>query len=322
MDNLANDSHTIFTNTTSRRRFIQASAATAVGAAFLAACSTKDNPPARIGTVPSTTTLPEAPVTDSTLMRTSTSLEYLLLGVYDLVAEQKMLSGSDAAVAAKMRADHQAAADAFAELTEQAGGEVYACPNERMTSVYIQPAIQAILGSKAAASALGIAEPATETPPSPDIAGDTRVLLNGLELVAAATQQAYVAMINDIDLRAQSITIGVGASRRGALWGALINPDQLVADTVLANVSTAEPATTDESTTAPTTAAPTTTAAASGGDASPPPVVHAVSASFGQLGPVEIEVGSADENGLRTKVSMETPYLNSMAYDYLGACTA
>ncbi len=318
MDNLANDPRPIFTSSTNRRRFIQASAAAAVGAAALAACSTEDNPPARIGTVPSTTTLPEATVTDSALMRTSSSLEYLLLGVYDLAAEQDMLSDSDAAVAARMRDDHQQAADTFVELTEQAGGEVYACPNERMTSIYIEPAIQAIIGSKAA-SALGIPEPETEIPPSPDIEGDTRVLLNALEVIAAATQQSYVESINDIDLRVQSLTIGVGASRRGALWGALINPDQLVDDTVLAAVTTPESSATDDE--SATEEAATTTVAA-GGDASPVPVVHAVSASFGQLGPVEIEVGAADENGLRTKISMETPYFNSMAYDYMGACPA
>ena len=79
VDHLADDTLPILTNGTNRRRFIQASALTAAGAAVLAACSTKDNPTQRIGTVPSTTTLPPAPVNDVTLLRTSSSLEYLLI---------------------------------------------------------------------------------------------------------------------------------------------------------------------------------------------------------------------------------------------------
>jgi hypothetical protein len=303
-----------------RRRFLQASAVTAVGAAALAACSTKDNPDARIGTVPSTTTLPTAPVTDVALLRTSTSLEYLLLAVYDAAASQNMLGPDDVDLAAKMRDQHQANADAFADQTTELGGDLYECPNPRMMSVYIGPAMQYILGSKAAA-ALDIAEPATEIPPSPDIPGDTRVLLNALEVITAATHQAYVSMLNDIELRASGLAIGIGSSRRGALWGALINPDALVDDSVLAGVAVTPSADTTVVETTTTVAAPTTTAAASQ-DVSPPPVVHAVSSTFGQLGPVLIELGVTDDNGIRKKVNLETPYLNSLAYEYLGACPA
>jgi hypothetical protein len=294
----------------SRRRFLQAGAATAVGAAALAACSTKDNPTARIGTVPPTTGLPAADVTDVTLVRTSTSLEHLLVSVYDTVAEQNLLSGSQAAIAAKMRDQHQENAQTFADLTTEAGGEVYACPNARMMRVYIEPAMQAILGSKQAAAALGTAEPETEVPPSPDPTGDTLVLLNALEVITAATHQAYVAMLTSIDLRAAGMRIGVGSSRRGALWGALITPDELVDAAVLADVAPVE------TTAPPTTAAAPTTVNGEAEAAGPAPVVHAVSASFGQLGPALIELGAPDENGIRDKVNIETPFLNSLAYEY------
>jgi hypothetical protein len=303
---------TVLPSAWSRRRFLQAGAATAVGAAALAACSTKDNPTARIGTVPSTTALPAADVTDVTLMRTATSLEHLLVSVYDTVAEKNLLSGSQAAIAAKMRDQHQDNAATFADLTTEAGGEVYDCPNDRMTRIYIEPAMQYILGSKQAAAALGIAEPDTELPPSPDPTGDTLVLLNALEVITAATHQAYVAMLNSIELRAAGMQVGVGSSRRGALWGALITPDALVDDAVLANLPTV-------ATTAPPTTAPDATATTVSGEAEaagPAPVVHAVSASFGQLGPALIELGAADENGIRKKVNIETPFLNSLAYEY------
>jgi len=296
----------------SRRRFLQAGAATAVGAAALAACSTKDNPTARIGTVPSTTTLPTADVTDVALVRTATSLEYLLVSVYDTVAEQNLLSGTNAAVAAKMRAQHQENADMFADLTTEIGGEVYACPNTRMMTVYIEPAMQYILGSEKASTDLGIAKPETEIKESPDPEGDTLVLLNALEVITAATHQAYVNMLNSIDLRAAGMQVGVGSSRRGALWGALITPDALVDDAVLAGVATVA------TTTPPTTTADATTTTVNGEAeaAGPATVVHAVSASFGQLGPALIELGAADENGIRKKVNIETPFLNSLAYEY------
>lgn len=318
MDTHAEQTPATTTPSWDRRRFLQASALTAVGAAALAACSTKDNPDARIGTVPSTTTLPAAPVTDVALLRTSTSLEHLLLTVYDMAAEESMLAADDEALAAMMRDQHQANADAFADMTTELGGEVYACANPRMMSIYIEPAMQYILGSTAAAAALGTAAPATEIPPSTDIPGDTRVLLNALEMIAASTQQAYVSMLNDIALRASGLTIGIGAARRGALWGALINPDALVDDSLLVGVPSAAPA---------TTVAPTTTLAPaptepSAEDVSPPAVVHAVSSTFGQLGPVLIELGVADDNGIRKKVNLETPYLNSLTYEYQGACPA
>ena len=311
MDNHAEQT-TLLASGWSRRRFLQAGAATAVGAAALAACSTKDNPTARIGTVPPTTALPDAPVTDVTLVRTATSLEHLLLAVYDTVAEQNLLSGSQAAIAATMRGQHQDNAETLADLTTEAGGEVYDCPNNRMTRVYIEPAMQYILGSAQAATALGIAAPETEIPPSPDPVADTLVLLNALEVITAATHQAYVAMLTSIELRAAGMQIAVGSSRRGALWGALITPDALVDDALLANLATVQ-------TTAPPTTAADTTPTTVNGEAEaagPAPIVHAVSASFGQLGPALIELGAADENGIRKKVNIETPFLNSMAYEY------
>jgi hypothetical protein len=295
----------------SRRRFLQAGAATAVGAAALAACSTEDNPTARIGTVPTTTTLPPAEVTDVTLLRTSTSLEHLLVSVYETVAEQNLLSGTQAAIAAKMLAEHQTNADTFADLTTEAGGEVYACANVRMTSLYIEPAMQYILGSAEATAALGIEAPEAETAPSPDPAADTMVLLNALEVITAATHQSYVAMMTSIEFRAAGMQVGVGSARRGALWGALITPDALVDDSLLTGVPTVE-------TTVPTTAgeAPATTEAPEAEVTGAAPIAHAVSASFGQLGPVLIELGAPDENGIRPKVNIETPFLNSMAYEY------
>ena len=303
---------TLLAATSSRRRFLQAGAATAVGAAALAACSTKDNPTARIGTVPSTTALPDGAVTDVALVRTATSVEHLLLSVYDTVAEQNLLSGSHAAIAARMRDQHEENAQTLADLTTAAGGEVYACPNERMTRVYIEPAMRSILGSKQAAAVFGIEEPEVEVMPSSDPASDTLVLLNALEVITAATHQAYVAMLNSIELRAAGMQVAVGSSRRGALWGALITPDALVDESVLANVPTVE------TTAPPTTAADATatTVSPEAEAAGPVPVVHAVSASFGQLGPVLIELGAPDENGIRQKVNIETPFLNSLAYEY------
>ena len=197
-----------------------------------------------------------------------------------------------------------------------------------MFGLYIKPALVAILGSTAAAAALGIPEENPVVPPSTDQDGDTMVLMNALERIVAATQQSYVATYNDIAVRAAGITIGVSASRRGALWGALINPDALVDASVLETVSVPTAADDAAAETTETSGAPATTTAAAEGEAegegadetTSAPLVHAVSSTFGQLAPVQIEIGAPDENDLRLIINIETPYLNSMIYEYMGAC--
>ena len=114
------------------------------------------------------------------------------------------------------------------------------------------------------------------------------------------------------------------------MWGALINPDALVDASVLETVSVPTAADDAAAETTETSGAPATTTAAAEGEAqgqgadetTSAPLVHAVSSTFGQLAPVQIEIGAPDENDLRLIINIETPYLNSMIYEYMGACPA
>lgn len=302
----------------SRRNFLIASASTAVGAAVLAACGKDENPPARIGTVPSTTAQPNAPVTDTALVRTATSLESLMIAFYDAVADQSLLTADNAEIAAKMRAQHSDHRDEFSAMTLDLGGEIYACPNERMNGIYLEPALQLILGSEQAAT-LGIEAPETAIPPSDQPEQDTLVLANALERIVAATHQAYMELINDRATRAQGMVVGMRSSRRGALWGALISPEELIATEAS---EAAVPTTTTTAATVPGETTSPTTAVAEDEAAVPAPLAHAIVAAFGSLGPVQINLGAPNDSGIRQALNIETPYLNSLAYEYLGACDA
>ena len=44
---------------------------------------------------------------------------------------------------------------------------------------------------------------------------------------------------------------------------------------------------------------------------------YAVPSTFGLLSPIQIQLGAPNESGIRTTVSLETPSLNSLAYEFM-----
>jgi hypothetical protein len=70
-----------------------------------------------------------------------------------------------------------------------------------------------------------------------------------------------------------------------------------------------------------TTTAGSTTTAKGKPNPTPIPEVYALPWTFGSTATVTVVIGAPDQNGTRLKVLLDTPSLNSMEYDYLGACS-
>ena len=267
----------------SRRRFLVAGGATISFGALLAACGgSSSSGIARLGNPPTPAEVIDAPVTDVALLRTATSLEYNAIFVYEAVLAAGLLSGDAAKLAKRFLSDHQAHAQATANLTEELGGKAFNEPNPRLQRIYIEPAMKLIIGDEAS----GIAATA-------DPVADVLALAYALETIAGSTYQVYVPMLADSSLRAAAIGIGEQEARHAAVIGSLLNPERLVSSFGLSIASEYQE------------------------EIAVPLAAYAVPTTFGTKAPVPVILGAASESGIRTTVNLETPSLNSMVYEYL-----
>ena len=159
-------------------------------------------------------------------------------------------------------------------IITEAKGETFECANEQINKLYINPALDLILGNKDA----GIA-------PSDTPLDDVMALALGLETLAAETYQFYVSMLSQPKLRAAAMGIGEQESRHAAVLAQAINPG-------IAGIGPS----TNKDTGKPNPAA--------------------VPGAFGSLGTIAVSLGKKNEAGNKTTLNMETPSLNSMAYEY------
>jgi hypothetical protein len=310
-----------------RRGFFRIGGLTIAGTAILAACG--DEAPAggetpRVGTVPPATDLPTAVISDVALLRTATSLEYNAITLYDLVlSDYSDLFTGDLSDALELfqryRDDHQVHADLVTRLVQGLDGEPYECPNPRIEQYYVDEAVRLILGDPSA-------DPPVE--PSPDPARDVLVVAHAFEELAASTYQAVVPLLSLPALRADAMRIGSQESRHASLMARLMNPDAIVSTS---EAAAAAPSAVAPTTTAAATGLPTTVAAATETTAAPAAAeapagsyetVVAVPWTFGNLGPIPVVIGAPNEVGTRPQLTFETPSLNSIMYEYLGACPA
>jgi hypothetical protein len=289
----------------SRRRLFELGASSVAAAVVLAACGDdgEEPEPGRVGNAPDLTEPPDEDVNDVVYLRTLTSLEYSILAVYDELAALDGLDEEAASLLARLTEDHVATADAFATLTTDAGGEPYECANAWLMDRTLQPVVDHIVGGTVeGAGATGGTVEGTETvastvdadviPPSDDPTRDTLATADALETIAAATAQLYVERLSDPALRHEVIRAGTAASRRAAVTALRANPapDGYVSPVL----TTGEEAGTNEEGFAPQFAVP---------------------ARFGQLTPVALQVGAADESGQRFSINIETPAENAYAYE-------
>jgi hypothetical protein len=269
----------------SRRRLFELGASSVAAAAVLAGCSddAEEPAPGRVGNAPDITELPDEDVNDIVYLRTLTSLEFSILAVYDELAALDGLDEETASLLARLMDDHVAAADAFAALTTDAGGEPYECANAWLMDRTLQPVVDHIVGGTV---------DGTDIPPSDDPTRDTLATADALETIAAATAQLYVERLQDPALRAEVIRAGTAASRRAAVAALRANPPPK--GYVSPVLTTGEEVGTNEAGFMPQFAVP---------------------ARFGQLTPVALQVGAADENGVRFSINIETPAENSYTYE-------
>ncbi|NQW59371.1 ferritin-like domain-containing protein [bacterium] len=264
-----------------RRRFFLTGGFAIATTTLLAACGKGPQSPQgeypRIGVVPPTTGLPDGAPTDEVLLRTATSLEFNAIDTYKKVLALGLFTGSAAGTAAvvnRFKADHEAHAKALSGIITAAKGEPFECANEQINKLYINPALDLILGNKDA----GI-EP-SDTP-----LDDVMALALGLETLAAETYQFYVSLLSQPKLRAAAMSIGEQESRHAAVLAQAINPG-------IAGIGPS----TNKDTGKPNPAA--------------------VPGAFGSLGSIAVSLGKRSAAGNKTTLNMETPSLNSMAYEY------
>ena len=302
----------------SRRDVLRLGGLSVATAAVIAACGEQPRGQVgRVGAVPTTVKLPDAVVTNVTLLRTASSLEHSIINVYDqIIGKSNLLDPKYGDMFKRFRDDHASDAKMFEDLTTAAGGTAWTCSNPKLDDIIMNPVLNRVTKET----------PATTTSKAIKASDDPRRdMLNfahGLESLGAAAQQALVSLLSDPSLRGKAMTVGAREARHAALLALTINPDRpggLVNFTDAVNAEPASP---------PTTAAPTTTtqniaAPAGGGKPAPAvqlteiPTLTAIPSQFGGLAAIQIVVGAGDENGTRLKLNLETPSLNSFVYDYM-----
>jgi hypothetical protein len=252
-------------------------------AALLAACGGDEPPePGRVGFAPDATDLPEGEVDDAVLLRTLTSLDYSIVEVYTALAAIDGLDDGTVELLERLIEDHTASAEHLASLTSDAGGESYECANTWLMGRTLQPLIDHIVGST---------NGEVEIPPSDDADRDSLSSAVALETMAAATAQQYLERLVDPALRTEVIRVAAEASRRAATAALRSNPPPAgYVSPTLTEGAEIQP---DEEGFMPW---------------------FAIASRFGQLTPVELVVGAADEVGQRFSVTLETPAENAFVY--------
>jgi len=115
---------------------------------------------------------------------------------------------------------------------------------------------------------------------------DVVVLAHALENLAAQTYQSVVTMLSDKALRQAAMTIGQEEARHAAVLAQALNPG-------LSGILPSVDATTGR------------------------PNVAAIPGPFGPLTPIPVTLGPVRDDGSRASLNLETPSLNSLAYDYV-----
>lgn len=128
------------------------------------------------------------------------------------------------------------------------------------------------------------------TPENPDVALDAVTLAHAIETVSTQMYQGFVGLFSDSKLRGESIHIGQGNARHVVILAQLLNPG-------LSGVeSSSDPATGISK-------------------------VAAVPSAFGGLAILRVPVGPPNGEGAKTSITMETPSLNALTYEFV-TCSA
>jgi hypothetical protein len=288
-----------------RRGFLRLGGFTVATAAVLAACGSDEGAgPEEITQAGSSPTGAEAPsgvVTDSTLLRTATSLHYNALDVIDTVLAHGIVGAEMAIAAESYKPLLHEQADALAAATAEIGGQPFEEKNPVFDTRVIQPAY----------TLLGVSQ-TEET--------DTERFLHAIASLLVETMQGMVPALSRPDLRGLVMRIGAVHARVSTVFARIISPENIVTPDEFATAApaaAAEASTTTLATGLPTTAGGTATTTAAATVLADNPV-YQVPSAFGLLAPVQIVLGDAtklDGPTKRVQISMETPSLNTLIYD-------
>jgi hypothetical protein len=305
-----------------RRELFRIGGLTVTLGALAAACSS--NPGGtigRVGDAPPVATLPDAEVNDIVLLRTASSLEYSAINTYAAVVELGVLDGVLDGLALeyvkRFVEDHTGHAELVAGLTEELGGTPWTEGNCRLDAVVIGPAVTRI--TKGAPET---AEGDPAIPPSDDPVRDVLNLAHALETLAGASYQSLLPVLSTGELRQYAIRIAADEVRHSALLALTINGERPGGWVSSEAVASAEPPAEVTTTTAAQDIAQpaTTTTAPEGPPLTEIPLPTAVPTQFGSVAAIPVVLGAGDVNGVRLRVNLETPSLNSLIYEYLDTC--
>lgn len=190
----------------SRRRFLVAGGASALGATVLAACggSSVVN---TSGTVPTTLVAATAPPTTAdkaaleaarSLLRTATSLEHSLAAFYEKFNAAAYLDEAAKTWGTQFAGHHRTNASALETLTEKADGDPYTKPNDYVDTQLIEPALKLADSSKSSDKLIELAAQ--------------------LESTGASTNTLAVSSLTNSDQRKGIMAVGATNSRHAYVW--------------------------------------------------------------------------------------------------------
>ena len=209
----------------SRRRLFELAGLTSLGG-VLAACgaSSSGGEPGRVGNAVPIEPLPTVEVTDVVILRTMTSMEYLLLDLYQTLKDLDLLDERGSALVDRFVEDHRAAAEQLATMTEQAGGEPYTCANDWYTRRIVPDILATVTGDEAQ----GIA-------PSDEPASDVLRISYAFESMTSSAYHKMIELVTEPALRPPMAQLGAIDARHSAAVAMLMTgtPEGYVSPVVL-----------------------------------------------------------------------------------------
>jgi hypothetical protein len=175
-------------------------------AAALAACGGADAEPQIPqggDAVPTSVTVAPPPVDDVTLLRTSSSIEWLAIDAYSSVLAMELLTEPALIDAVELfQRQHREHAALFEAATTEAGGVPFSAPNPNLQAGYVEPTLETLTDQQSAVN-----------------------FALELEDTAGATYQVFVPMFSAPELRQTVQSVG-GVERRHAVILTAVIPDE------------------------------------------------------------------------------------------------
>ncbi|MEP1123548.1 MAG: hypothetical protein ABJH68_06630 [Ilumatobacter sp.] len=178
----------------------------------------------------------------------------------------------------RLVADHQGTADVMVGLTEDIGGVAWTETNPWFMDRVVGPLVESITSGDRS---------------DDDINADLFSMVTALENLAAASHQELASAIGETDARIAHLEAALLEARHASVLAILNSGDS---KNYFSPALVGEDVARDERGGIP---------------------YYAISSTFGETAQIDLIAGPADENGVRTTFSLQTPSLNSFVYNEL-----